>query len=205
MEFQSRVFVKVSNPGAQMADFGGILIMGAAVLAGVLKLLKESDSAERYGFLVFILGILCVIVGRIIAKGNMFKIGLSDTELGIDENGIRVGEKFYSYDQLIDLDFWIEGYDGMPRLRMGRLIISANRMLSGVDNKIHFRADGKKHFYQFYLPDKVSMSQLGQVFRTYYERRIPFHEGNRGGHTFLFRNIRSKRELEEMKRSEGYV
>jgi hypothetical protein len=206
MEFQSRIFVRVSNPGARIADLGGILVMGSAVLLGVLKLFKVSDSYGNYSIYLLILGILFMIVGRIIAKGNMFTIGLSDTELVVAEDGVRVGEEFYSHDQLTDLDFWIEGYDGMTTLKLGRFGVSrSGRKLSGADNKIHFSADGKKHLYQFYLRDQGSMSQLGQVFRKYYQRRIPFRECNRGGPTFLFQQVRSKNELEEMKRREGYA
>jgi hypothetical protein len=206
MEFQAKVFVSVSNPGARIAELGGPFVMGSAVLLAVLRLAKVPDSYEFYCIGLLVLGLLCMIVGRIIAKGNMFRIGLSDTELVAGENGVRVGEEFYSHDQLTDLAFRVEGYDGLPTLRYGRFGVSRGRRnMSGAENKIHFRANGKKHLYQFYLPDQSSMSQLGQVFRIYYERRIPFRECNQGGPTFLFRQVRSKSELEEMKRREGFA
>ena len=180
--------------------------MGSVVLLAVLNLLKVPGFYEYYCIGLLVVGLLCMIVGRIIAKGNMFRIGLSDTEFVAVEDGVRVGEEFYSHDQLTDLDFWVEGYDGMPTLRFGRFgVTRSRRNMSGAENKVHFRANGKKHLYQFYLPDQGSMSQLGQVFRIYYERRIPFRECNRGGPTFLFRQVRSKNELEEMKRREGFA
>jgi hypothetical protein len=203
MEFQSRIFVKVSNPGARISELGNILIMGSAVLFGALKLLKVPAPYEYYCFIVLGLGILCMIVGRIMAKGNMFTIGLSDTELVVAESGVRVGEVYYSHDQLTDLDFWVEGYDGMPMIARGRGYMRRSQY-SGAGNKIHFRIDGKKHLYQFYLPDLNSLNNLGQVFRKYYERGTPFHECNRGGPTFLFHQVRSKNELDNMKRREGY-
>ncbi len=49
------------------------------------------------------------------------------------------------------------------------------------------------------------MNELGQVFRLFYEHRVPFGECNQGGPTFLFRQVRSKNELEEMKRREGFA
>ena len=204
MEFQSRIFVKVSNPGARVADLGGILFIASIVLAVVLKLLKVWDSYAYYCLYVLGLGILCMITGRIIAKGNMFTIGLSDTELVVAENGIRVGEEFYPHDQLSDLDFWVDGYEGMGLIVRGRGYVR-RRKYHGTGNKIHFRVNGRKHLYQFYLPDLNSMNNLGQVFRKYYERRIPFRECNRGGPTFLFQQVRSKSELEDMKRKEGYA
>jgi hypothetical protein len=204
MEFQSRIFVRVSNPGARTADVGGVLIIVAMLLGVVLKLLKVPDSYEYYCLYVLGFGILCMIAGRIIAKGNMFTIGLSDTELVVAENGIRVGEEFYPHDQLSDLDFWVEGYDGMGLIVRGRGYLRRSKY-HGTGNKIHFRVGGKKHLYQFYLPDLNSMNNLGQVFRKYYEHRIPFRECNRGGPTFLFQQVRSKNELENLKRKEGYL
>jgi hypothetical protein len=205
MEFQARIFVSVRNPGARIAELGGPFVMGSIVLLAILKIVKAPDFYQFYCIGLLVLGLLGMIVGRMIAKGNMFRIGLSDTELVAAENGVRVGEEFYSHDQLTDLAFWIEGYDGLPTLKFGRLGVSRGRKMSGAENKIHFRANGKKHLYQFYLPDQGSMSQLGQVFRVYYEHRISFRECNRGGPTFLFRQVRSKNELEEMKRGEGFA
>jgi hypothetical protein len=49
------------------------------------------------------------------------------------------------------------------------------------------------------------MQQLGQVFRQMYANRTIFAERNRGGQTFLFQQARSKKELETMKREEGYA
>jgi hypothetical protein len=204
MEFQSKIFVKVSNPGARINELGSILLLGSALLFGALKLLKVPESYEYYCLCVLGLGILCMIGGRIMAKGNLFTIGLSDTELVVAEGGVRVGEMFYSHDQLTDLDFWVEGYDGMGTIVRGRIALRRGKY-HGAGNKIHFRADGKKHLYQFYLPDLNSMNNLGQVFRKYYEVGIPFHECNRGGPTFLFHQVRSKNELEDLKRREGYV
>ncbi len=90
-------------------------------------------SIMVYGLLV--LGILCMIGGRIIAKGNLFRIGLSDTELMVAENGVRVGEEFYSHDRLTDLAFWVEGYDGQPMLRYGRFGVSRGRRNMSGDRK----------------------------------------------------------------------
>jgi hypothetical protein len=206
MEFQSKIFVRVSNPGARLSDLGGILLMSSIVLIAVLKLLKASEMYSLFDIGLAVIGIALVLVGRSQANGNMFNIGLSDTNLVVTSKGIRLGEEFYPLDQVSDLDFWINGYDGMkgPQFKGYRNFRNQGRM-SGADNKIHFRANGKKHLYQFYLPDQDSMNELGQVFRLFYEHRVPFGECNRGGPTFLFRQVRSKNELEEMKRREGFA
>jgi hypothetical protein len=206
MEFQSRIFVKVSNPGARISDMGGVLFYGSFLLIAIMKILKMPNEYMLYCLGLTVLAGIMIFVGRKIAKGNMFSIGLSDTELVVSEDGVRVGDTFYTHDQLTDLDFWIEGYDGMvgPQFKGYRSFRNLGK-LSGTDNKIHFRIDGKKHLYQYYLQDENSMNNLSQVFRKYYERGIPFRECNRGGPTFLFHQVRSKNELENMKRREGYV
>ena len=206
MEFQSKIFVRVKNPGARIADLSGMLVYGFFVLIAILKVLKAPPGFMLGGFCLTVAAIIMVFIGRKIAKGNMFEIGLADTVLVVAEDGVRIGEEFYPLDQITDLDFWIEGYDGMtgPQFKGNRSFRNQGR-LSGSDNKIHFRVFGKKYLYQFYLPDEGSMQQLGQLFRRFYACGIAFRECNRGGPTFLFRQVRSKKELEEMKRSEGYA
>lgn len=134
----------------------------------------------------------------------MFEIGLSDTDLVVGEEGIRIGDEFFAFDRITDLDFWVEGYDGMLGLKFrGYRSLRNVGKLSGADNKIHFRVNGRRYLYQFYLPDRNSMNRLGLVFKMFYERQIPFGECNRGGRTFLFQQVRSKKDLEQMKRNEG--
>src|SRR5580693_2032039 len=99
MEFQAKIFVSVRNPGARIAELGGPFVMGSVVLLAVLNLLKVPGFYEFYCIGLLVAGLLCMIVGRIIAKGNMFRIGLSDTEFVAVEDGVRVGEEFYSHDQ----------------------------------------------------------------------------------------------------------
>jgi len=189
-----------------MADIGGILIVSSFLLLGILKVLRIPRINSLYGFCLTVAGIIIVFIGRRMAKGNMFTVGLSDTGLMVGEEGIRVGEDYYPLDQITDLGFWIEGYDGMmgPQFKGYRSFRSSGR-LSGADNKIHFRVGGKRHLYQFYLQNDVDMRQLGSMFRIYYSRGVPFRECNRGGTTFLFQQVRSKKEFEEMKRREGYA
>jgi hypothetical protein len=204
MQFQTRIFVPVKNPGARIVNLAGPLIVGGILLAGVLRALKEPGSYLNYSVGLLGLGILCMIVGRIIAKGNLFTIGLSDTDLVVAEDGVRVGNESYPLEQITELDFMIEGYDGAPSMRRGIVLFRKQVRLSGANNKIHFRAGGKRYLYQFYLPDQLSMQQLGLVFRIFYERGVSFGECNRGGPTFLFHQVRSKRELEELKARYGF-
>jgi hypothetical protein len=205
MQFQARIFVSVRNPGARIAGIGAWMFFGSLVLFAALEAFKVLDTYAKYWLWLFGLAILCMIVGRIVAKGNMFTIGLSDTDLVVGEDGVQVGNELYPLDQLTDLDFMIEGYDGAQTIRRGIIPLIYRRAgrLTGANNKIHFRAGGKRHLYQFYLPDRLSMQQLGLVFRIFYERSVPFGECNRGGRTFLFNQVRSKKELEELRSRSG--
>jgi len=208
MQFQSRIFVKVKNPGARVADIGGALVIVSMVSEAGLAAFKVPRYFLVYPLGLLVLSILCMIIGRIIARGNMFSIGLSDTDLVVAEDGVRVGNEFFPLEQITDLDFMIEGYDGQPTVRWGRgilIFLSSKRgRLSGANNKIHFRAGGQRYLHQFYLSDQLAMQQLGQVFRIFYERGVPFGECNRGGSTFLFQQVRSKGELAELKSKYGY-
>jgi hypothetical protein len=204
VEFETKVFVPVKNPGARMADIGGAIFFSSLVFLAAAKALKIPDAYRVCALCLWVLSIPTIFIGRRIAKGNLFEIGLSDTDLVLAEEGIRIGDEYYPHDQVTDLDFWIEGYDGMigPQFKGYRSFRNQGRM-SGADNKIHFRAGGKKHLFQFYLRDDVAMRRLGEVFRVYYMRGIPLRECNRGGPTFLFRQVRSKKELDSMKQEEG--
>jgi hypothetical protein len=203
MQFQARIFVPVRNPGARIAELGGPLFFGSLLVGAAVQTLKAPGSYQFYSLGLLGLSILCMIVGRIIAKGNLFTVGLSDTDLVVEEDGLRIGDTFYPLDQITDLDFMIEGYDGAPTFRRGFISARSGARLSGANNKIRFRAGGKKYIYQFYLPDQLAMQQLGQVFRIFYEQGVSFREGNSGGPTFLFRQVRSKMELESMRRDVG--
>jgi hypothetical protein len=204
MKFETKIFVPVKNPGARIADIGGAVFFAALVLLGAAKAIDLPDF-YRVGIAgLWILSIPTIFIGRRIARGNLYEIGLSDTDLVLAEDGVRIGEEYYPHDQITDLDFWVEGYDGMigPQFKGYRSFRNQGRM-SGADNKIHFRAGGKRHRYQFYLRDDVSMRRLGDVFRILYAQGVPFKEFNRGGPTFLFRQVRSKKELDSMRRDEG--
>jgi len=147
-------------------------------------------------------GIALLLIGRRSTRGDMLHHDVSDTDLVMSSERIVVGDQVYPISEMQNLDFWVEGYYGMtgPSFRPTR----RNR-LDGMENKLHFKVNGERHLYQFLLEDLLSMQQLGQVFRQLYENQTAFAERNRGGQTFLFQQVRSKKELEAMKREEGYA
>jgi len=203
MEFQTKLVNPRKNTGAHLMEAGAILLFATAVLGSLLG----RFNADRYKvYLVLPLGlsIVLLIVGRRMTRGNLSHTEISDTDLVVSSERIIVGDQSYLVSGMEDLDFWVEGYYGMSGPTFRTRSVRRNR-LDGMENKLHFKVNGERHLYQFFLEDLISMQQLGQVFRQLYENQTPFAERNRGGQTFLFQQIRSKRELEEMKRREGYA
>src|SRR6185312_196655 len=176
MQFHTRIFVRVRNPGAQIAKIGGYLLTTSFMVFVILELSNAWDSYAGYLLYPFAAGVIASIAGRLIAKGNLYQIGLSDTQLVVDAAGIQIGAQTFPMDHITNLDFLVEGYDGMPTIRRGWVGARRRRPISGANNKIHFRAGGTRYLHQFYLPDRFAMQQLSQVFRTFYEGGIPFRE-----------------------------
>ena len=58
-----------------------MLVYGSFVLIAILKVLKAPPGYMLGGFCLTVAAIIMVFIGRRIAKGNMFEIGLADTVL----------------------------------------------------------------------------------------------------------------------------
>jgi hypothetical protein len=201
MEFQTKLVNPRKNTGAHLMEAGGVLIFCTIIS---LRMLNRHNADVRVILALLGLGggIALLLIGRRMTRGDMLHHDVSDTDLVVSSERIVVGDQVYTISEMQDLDFWVEGYYGMtgPSFRPTR----RNR-LDGMENKLHFKVNGQRHLYQFFLEDLLSMQQLGQVFRQLYTNQKDFTERNRGGQTFLFQQIRSKRELDEMKRREGYA
>ena len=107
-------------------------------------------------------------------------------------------------DQVQYLDFLVNGHYGMRAGWMFRWTLR-RKPINGMENRLHFEADGKKHAYWFFMEDHVSMRELEFLFREFYQNRLFFRERNRGGRTFLFRQVVSRQDLERAKQEEGYA
>jgi hypothetical protein len=201
MEFQTKLVNPRKNASARLMEAGGVLIFCTIISLRVLH------RTAAYAFLALALlgfggGIALLLIGRRMSSGGMLHHEVTDTDLVVSSEKIVVGDEVYQISEMADLDFWVEGYYGMtgPSFRPTR-----RHRLDGMENKLHFKINGQRHLYQFLLEDLLSMQQLGQVFRQMYANQITFAERNRGGETFLFQQARSKKELESMKRREGYA
>ena len=182
-------------------EAGGVLMFCTIIAMRMLHKMSVS------GFLALAVlglggGLTLLSIGRRKTRGDMLHHEVTDTDLVVSSERVVVGDQVYPISEMQDLDFWVEGYYGMtgPSFRPTR-----RHRLDGMENKVHFKVNGERHVYQFLLEDLLSMQQLGQVFRQMYSNQTAFAERNRGGQTFLFQQARSKKELETMKREEGYA
>lgn len=110
MQFETKVFVPVKNHGARIADFGGVLFFSSFLVPAALRAMKYRIPPQVVilFFFLWIGSIILVFVGRRVAKGNLFEVGLSDTILVLLDDGIHVGEEVFTLDQVTDLEGQVE-------------------------------------------------------------------------------------------------
>lgn len=193
MEFRTRLVVKRRNKRAYIA-YAGLLIAASSLLLAFIP------SAQDYIPYVFGGGIAVVIIGAVIARGDVRNYGLSDEELVVTSNGISVGSMHYPMSMITDMDFNVEAYNGLY-VNDGAMV--SGQKSDGMTNDLSFRAGGSKVSCGFYLDSQQHVQQLGLVFHEFYVRKVPFIERNRGRRTYLFQFLQGK-ELEEFKERYGY-
>jgi len=201
MEFQTKIIEGNKNPKAWVAWAGGILLFLAMILMCV-------DGYQRYGFWMFGLAAVVLLVGAILAKGNVDAIDVSATDLVVSPAEIRVGETVYPLSQVTGLEFQVEGYDGMVDTEgyAPNVPYSQTRgLLNGMNNYLNFKIGEEKVEWQFYLPDPQHVQQLGALFKEFYAKRIPFLERSEtSDRTFLFEPV-SKKQWEDRMIENGYA
>jgi hypothetical protein len=201
MEFQTKIIEGNKNPKAWVAWAGGILLFLAMILMCV-------DGYQRYGFWMFGLAAVVLLVGAILAKGNVDAIDVSAIDLVVSPVEIRVGETVYPLSQVTGLEFQVEGYDGMVDTEgyAPNVPYSQTRgLLNGMNNYLNFKIGGEKVEWQFYLPDPQHVQQLGALFKEFYAKRIPFLERSEtSDRTFLFEPV-SKKQWEDRMIENGYA
>ena len=184
---------KVRNRRAYIA-YAGLLIAGSSLL------LIFIPSAEDYIPYVFGGGIAVVVIGAVIARGDVRNYGLSDEELIITSDGISVGSMHYPFSMITDMDFNVEAYNGLY-VNDGAMVSVSNS--DGMTNELSFKAGGSRVSCGFYLDSQQHVQQLGLIFHEFYVRKVPFVERNRSRRTYLFQFLQG-RELEEFKERYGY-
>ena len=163
-------------------------------------LLVFIPGMNRYIPYVFGSGIAIVVIGAVIARGDMRSYGLSEEILAVNVEGIRVGAIHYPMRLVSNIDFNVEAYNGMY-VNDGAMVSGSNS--DGMTNSLTFVSGGARVDCGFLLQSKEHVQQLAQLFSQFYERHIPFVERNRSTRTYMLR-VMNPRELEEFKTRYGY-
>jgi hypothetical protein len=193
MEFRTRIVISKRNKRAYFA-YAGLFIAAASLL---LVFIPSFDSYIPY---VFGTGIAVVVVGAVIARGDVRNYGLSEEELIVSTAGIKVGDIFYPMKMIKSMDFNVEAYDGLY-VNDGAMVSGSNS--DGMTNDLRFESGGAVVKCGFYL-SKQHVQLLASLFDEFYHLHMPFVERNRNTRTYMLR-VLSERELEEFKRKYGYA
>jgi hypothetical protein len=193
MEFRTKLVVSRRNARAFIA-YAGLVIAASSL---VLVFIPGMNGYIPY---VFGGGIAIVVIGAVIARGDVRSYGLSDEDLVVSASGITVGAIHYPLSMVRDIDFNVEAFNGMY-VNDGAMVSGSNS--DGMTNSLTFVSGGAKIDCGFFLQSKEHVQQLGALFSEFYERHIPFVERNRSTRTYLFK-VLNERELEEFKARYGY-
>jgi len=194
MEFHTKLVVKRRNRKAWLAYAGLFIAASSLVLVFI-------PSMTDYIPYVFGSGIAIVVIGAVIARGDVSRYGLSEEDLVINKTGIGVGTKSFPMIQIRNMDFDVQAYAGMY-VNDGAMVSGSNS--DGMTNSLQFEANGVKVSCGFFLENPQHVQQLGFLFNEFYERHIPFVERNKSTRTYMFQQL-SDRELVEFKRKYGYA
>lgn len=193
MEFLTKTVISRKNKKAYVAYAGLLIAISSLILVFIPPL-------EDYIPWVFGAGIVVVVIGAIIARGDITDYGLGEDDIAVSVKGIAIGSQVYPMNQIRKLDFDVQAYEGMY-VNDGAMISGANS--DGMTNRLSFEVNGKTIEAGFYLGSAQHVQLLGVVFNEFYELHIPFIEHNKSTRTFMFQYLKGK-ELEEFKKKYGY-
>ncbi len=194
MEFRTQLVVWRRNKRSYVAYLGLLVALSSFLLVFV-------PSWNDYIPYVFGIGVAIVIIGAVIARGDVRQYGLSEEELVVSTDGITIGAVHYPLRLVKNMDFNVEAFAG--RYVNDRAMISGSHS-DGMTNDLKFESGGAKVTCGFFLRDKAHVYELGAVFEEFYRGHIPFIERNKSKRTYLFQFL-SGAELEAFKRKYGYA
>ena len=194
MEFRTKLVISRRNKRAYLA-YAGLFIAASSLL------LVFIPSMNDYIPYVFGSGIGIVVIGALIARGDVRNYGLSPDDLVVNLDGISLGAVHYPMRMISNIDFNVEAYNNMY-VNDGAMVSGSNS--DGMTNELSFEAGGQRVKCGFYLESKEHVLRLGLLFDLFYQRRIPFVEHNRSTRTYMLK-VMTPLELEEFKRRYGYA
>ena len=206
MQFWSKLVLHRNNWRLRLSQAGFILMI---FCFGAGKIPVQMGVVREWITVGMLTGLGVALVGGILTRRKMATAQVTDTDIVVTIEEIRIGGQRFLVSEVEYLDFLVNSYDGMPGPRARHwgtfLVLTGRRMsLTGCDNKLMFTADGKQHSYSFFLEDEMAMRRLGMLFREFYSQGLRFRERNRGGRTFLFEQVVDRKAFERAKREAGY-
>jgi hypothetical protein len=193
LEFKVKLVTAKKNPKARVAILGAALLM-------ISVFLSLADGYEKYAEFAFAAALIALIGGAIYAKGDLADIEVSSSELLMSHLEIRIDNSIYPINQVQEMHFDVDGYDGM--VAPGSIKTAGNT--NGMDNYLDFSYLGEKIKCRFYLSGPQDVQQLGLLFRELYGNHVAFRESSRGWDTFMLEPV-TKAQLEDMKAQYGYL
>ncbi len=194
MEFRTKLVVKRKNKKAFIAYAGLFIAMLSIIMVFV-------PAWQDYIGWVFGGGLAIVVIGAVIARGDLMNYGLSEEELVVSTSGITISGQYYPIGQVSKMDFNVEAYAGRY-MNDGAMISGTSS--DGMTNQLSFEANGKPVHCGFFLHSKDHAVELAGVFNEFYVKHIPFIERNKSTRTYLFQ-ILTDQQVEEFKKRYGYA
>lgn len=193
MEFRTKLIISRRNRRAYLA-YAGLFITASSLAVAFIP------PVSYYYPYVFGVGIAVVVIGAVIARGDVRSYALSEEDLVVSAVGITVGAIHYPLRLVSHINFNVEAFNGMY-VNDGAMV--SGSYSDGMTNSLTFESGGAKVECGFYLASKEQVQLLALLFSEFYERRIPFIERNRSIRTYTLR-VLNERELEEFKAKYGY-
>jgi hypothetical protein len=200
MHFEARLVLRRKNVWEWVSDACAILFFAGLIAYGILS---RNGTYPVFTNWLLVSAFLAAILGGILKRRKLSHFLVTDKELAISAEGIRIGDEYYRLSDIQYIDFLVNGYHGMKAGYVRRWTLERAR-INGTENQLFFTYNGKQKSCRFFLEDAYSMRRLEMLFREFYAKQVFFRERNRGGRTFLFQQVISKQDLERAKRGEGY-
>src|ERR1700722_12961951 len=153
MEFRTKMVITRRNKRAFVA-YAGLFIAATSLL------LVFIPTLSYYIPYVFGTGIAVVVIGAVIARGDVRDYGLSEEDLVVSSAGITVGAIHYPFRLVSKIDFDVEAFNGMY-VNDGAMV--SGSYSDGMTNQLIFESGGAKVRVGFLLANKEHVAQLASL------------------------------------------
>jgi hypothetical protein len=166
-----KAFLVKMNSSPQL-HFGlaGVIVFGVSIIFLMLGIFVNLS------YFLLICGIVIVLIGALSNKGK----GLVevDTEiLIINHKGIQIGASLYPYNEITNLVFYFDGYNGQSPF--GYFTETSGRVEYGMFNRISFSSKDLSISEMFYLSDQKHSDSFFLTISLLQKQGISIEMGSR--------------------------